>query len=145
MSRKRRHFQTKYSLPAQIRGTTTSSLDDYDEEEREDTESQASNETSSPTRYEPPAEDKFSDSIQGTLRDLMRGRIIIKYEPMSLVISVAWLLFISWIYLRDNELGRLETFAGLLWLAAKTVTYTVLYGLGSWIILGSIRRRQNKA
>jgi hypothetical protein len=94
------------------------------------------------TRFSPDPDETHPETVQGTIAAFMRGKIDIKYEPMLLVIAVAWLLFFSWLFIRDNEFGRLETWDGVLRLICKTLVYTAIYLLGSTVILYWINKRK---
>lgn len=69
------------------------------------------------------------------LERFLRGRVGLQPRSVFLIITIAWFVFISWLYVRDNELARLDTIDGMKWFGVKIAIYSVIYFVVAIIVL----------
>jgi hypothetical protein len=67
-------------------------------------------------------------------RVLQRG-ISIPRRTSSLVLILAWIVFIGWSFSQDNGAGKLDTFDGIRWFFGKACAITVFGLIAGWLIL----------
>ncbi len=81
-------------------------------------------------------------TVTAAVAGFVTGARRIRSEPIEVVIAVTWLVIISWLFIRDNELDRLGTWSGIGWLGLKIVLYSVVYIAAGYWILREIRRHE---
>jgi hypothetical protein len=71
--------------------------------------------------------ERASESAPGLVGKFLGEKVPIRRRPVALVMSLAWLIVISWVFVRDNELGKLGDYGGLAWLGIKAGIYTAVF------------------
>lgn len=71
----------------------------------------------------------------------LQGRAILQPKPVILLITICWFAVVSWLYIQDNENGRLVDVNGLLWFGAKAGIYSVFFFIVAAVISLSALRR----
>jgi len=84
------------------------------------------------------------DGVQ-LLERFLRGRMILRPRSVFLALTICWFGIVSWLFVRDNELGRLIDPSGMRWFWSKAGIYSVFYLLAGGIIgISSLFGRRKK-
>lgn len=85
-----------------------------------------------------PEEDLDSGALQATypglIREFLAGGIALTRKQLLLMLFLAYILIVGWLFLQDNGAGRLDTQAGLSWYLVK-VRYVSLFFLALALIV----------
>jgi hypothetical protein len=76
----------------------------------------------------------FAKGSAELLDKFLHGWIPLPSQPVILILTIAWFAFTSWLYLQDNQAGRLGDAAGLSWFVVKAGLYSVLFLLVAVVI-----------
>lgn len=98
--------------------------------------------TSAPAIGEDEEREYVSDGF-GFLDKFLQGRVSLNSRSVFLLVTLGWFGFISWLYTKDNDLGRLDSLDGIKWFGVKAVLYTGFYVLVA-IILRIFSRSNSK-
>jgi len=88
-----------------------------------------SDSTSVPEIGEPDKEAEYAAGGAEFIEKFLQGRMTLVPRAVFLLITLAWFVFVSFLFTKDNELGRLDTTEGIKWFATKMGAYTGLYAL----------------
>jgi len=83
--------------------------------------------TSVPEIGEPDCNSSYAEGSAELFDKFLQGRMPLVPRAVFLIITLAWFIFISFLFMKDNELGRLDTLEGLKWFATKMGAYSILY------------------
>jgi len=95
--------------------------------------------TSVPDIGEPDKEVSYAAGGAELVEKFLQGRMSLVPRAVFLVITLAWFIFVSFLFTKDNELGRLDNLAGMMWFAAKIGAYTVLYIIVGLVVFFTTR------
>jgi hypothetical protein len=73
------------------------------------------------------SKEKFAKTWTEFTEKGLQGQIRISTGSAFLVSLVAWAVFCSWLYISDNQLGRLDTLNGIIWFLNKSLVLTAFY------------------
>ncbi len=82
-------------------------------------------------------EDKLAPQWPMLADKFLQGRAIISTRSVFLITTLGWFFLCGWLFIRDNELGRLDTIDGMKWFAFKVLVPTIVYIIVSLILLVS--------
>lgn len=94
--------------------------------------------TSAPS-IEEESEPEYASGGFELLDKFLQGRINLPTRSVFIILTLAWFGFLSFLFVRDSELGRLETIDGIKWLGIKVAIYTVFYILVTIVVIISNR------
>jgi uncharacterized membrane protein YkvI len=98
--------------------------------------------TSVPDIGEPDKEPSYAAGGAEFVEKFLQGRMTFVPRAVFLVITLAWFVFVSFLFTKDNELGRLDTVEGIKWFATKMGAYTAIYALVGLVIFLASRTFQ---
>jgi len=68
------------------------------------------------------------------LQRFLGGRIRFRPRSVFLLLTLGWFCFISWLFLQDNDAGRLSTRVEIEWFWTKAAIYSAFYVVVSVIV-----------
>lgn len=77
---------------------------------------------------------QYASGYPELFEKLLHEKIPLRGKTISFVIILAWFCFISWLFLQDNEAGKLGNIEGLKWFSIKASFYTALFVIASCLI-----------
>ena len=94
-----------------------------------------SDSTSVPDIGEPDHEASYARGGAQFIEKLLQGRMPLVPRAVFLLITLAWFVFVSFLFTKDNELGRLDTAKGMKWFGFKIGAYSLMYILVGLVVL----------
>ena len=67
---------------------------------------------------------KFAAGGAQLLDKFLHGRIPMRARTVLFLLSLGWFGFISWLFLQDNEAGKLDAVSGMKWFWVKAGIYS---------------------
>lgn len=67
---------------------------------------------------------KFAEGGAQLLDKFFHGRIPLRSRTVLFLLSLGWFGFISWLFLQDNEAGKLDAVSGMTWFWVKAGIYS---------------------
>ncbi len=77
------------------------------------------------------------------LDKFLHGGISLPLKPVLTILVIGWFVFISWLYIQDNQAGRLENTAGFQSFGVKSALYSILFffaGVLIWVLTRSRKK-----
>lgn len=91
--------------------------------------------TNAPEVGEPEDEEShFASGIVELIDKFLHGRVPIKTRTVLFLVAVGWFAFISWLFLQDNQVGKLDTIEGMKWFWCKSGIYSLFVFIVGLII-----------
>jgi hypothetical protein len=90
--------------------------------------------TNAPSIGEEDREQPYATGGVELLDKFLQGRLTLIPRALLVLITIIWFGFISFLFVNDNELGRLDTIEGIEWFGAKALVYSILFGAVALII-----------
>ena len=84
-------------------------------------------------------EEPYASGYPELVEKLLHEKIPLRGRTVFLLLVLGWFVFISWLFVQDNQAGVLKDWAGLRWFAAKAVLYTGMVAVVA-LILGIVMR-----
>lgn len=100
--------------------------------------------TTAPLASQPSPEPLAAASGVGLLERFLGGRLALRPRSVFLVLTIGWFAIVSWLFVKDNELGRLTDEGGLRWFGVKALIYSGFYLLVALVVGIASRFRRNE-
>jgi len=90
--------------------------------------------TNAPKISETDQEGKYPSEWPGLAEKFLKGQINISRQAIFFLLTLLWFGVLSWLYINDNEIGRLDGANGIEWFFIKSSFYSIIYILASIMI-----------
>jgi hypothetical protein len=90
--------------------------------------------TTAPAIGEEDREPEYAAGGYELFDKFLQGRLPLLPQALLLIITVIWFAFISFLFIKDNELGRLDTIDGMKWFGTKVIVYSIPYVIVAFLI-----------
>jgi hypothetical protein len=102
--------------------------------------------TNAPKIGETDQEDNNQTEWPGLAERFLKGQINISRQAIFILVTLLWFGALSWLYINDNNIGRLNDAEGIKWFFIKSSFYSIIYILALiMIFISSFRgKKANK-
>lgn len=90
--------------------------------------------TNAPPVGEEEPDSQPASGYPALIEKLLHNKIPLKGRTVVLIAILVWFIFVSWLFIQDNEAGKLIDCKGLWWFCIKTSLYTALLFVASALI-----------
>ena len=90
-------------------------------------------------------EGNYPNQWPGFAEKFLRGQIIISRQAIFFFLTLLFFGVLSWLYIQDNQIGRLDEPAGIKWFFIKSSFYFIINFFASIVIfISSIKWKRGK-
>jgi len=72
------------------------------------------------------SKENLANSSYGLLDKFLQGKIPLRTHAVILLLILIWFAIICWLFIQDNDAGKLENIKGIMWFGAKTGFLTII-------------------
>jgi len=103
------------------------------------------NSTVAPKIGEADQEDKYSPKEWPSfVEKLLKGQIDINLRSIISLVTLIWFGVLSWLFIKDNDIGRLNVAEGIKWFFVKSSFYSILFTIAMIMIIVLYFRKKPK-
>jgi hypothetical protein len=95
----------------------------------------SSESTNAPEIGEPEEEPAFAAGGAQLLDKFLHGRVPIHSKTVLFLLVLGWFSFISWMFLQDNDAGKLDALDGMKWFWIKAGIYSIFATIVGLVVI----------
>jgi len=77
---------------------------------------------------------KYAAGGTQLLEKFLHGRIPLRARTILFLLTLGWFGFISWLFLQDNEAGKLDAVSGMEWFWVKAGIYSAFFTVVALVV-----------